>query len=256
MMQSIPRNEGDWKFKYKIRERDRFSHRWATIDEIGRYLNVELSWIISFFISRLASPRLSRRDSFCPMISMIVGGKGIGDADWRFGKRVGTAWRTTRSGAAARFRSRPKSSPGKEARKASQRWLMPVTNTTIQGSHLRDIRNPIRGFDLHKPTLDRVTRGHLTSAHLHAAASKDGRCSFAAIFAIMRSDHSAVAHPPCPFFDLRFQVNHPLCRPSLRLVSRLRETWQTWPIRSNRSLRGRGETMENQDIILSPGFLI
>lgn len=125
-----------------------------------------------------------------------------------------------------------------------------------QGSHLRDIRNPIRGFDLHKPTLDRVTRGHLTSAHLHAAASKDGRCSFAAIFAIMRSDHSTVAHPPCPFFDLRFQVNHPLCRPSLRLVSRLRETWQTWPTRSNRSLRGRGETMENQDIILSPGFLI
>lgn len=179
--------------------------------------------------------------------------------DWR----CGLAFRKTRwngvedtKGEAARFRSRPKSSPGKEARKASQRWLMPVTNTTIQGSHLRDIRNPIRGFDLHKPTLDRVTRGHLTSAHLHAAASKDGRCSFAAIFAIMRSDHSAVAHPPCPFFDLRFQVNHPLCRPSLRLVSRLRETWQTWPTRSNRSLRGRGETMENQDIILSPGFLI
>lgn len=180
--------------------------------------------------------------------------------DWR----CGLAFRKTRwngvedntKGEAARFRSRPKSSPGKEARKASQRWLMPVTNTTIQGSHLRDIRNPIRGFDLHKPTLDRVTRGHLTSAHLHAAASKDGRCSFAAIFAIMRSDHSAVAHPPCPFFDLRFQVNHPLCRPSLRLVSRLRETWQTWATRSNRSLRGRGETMENQDIILSPGFLI
>lgn len=87
----------------------------------------------------------------------------------------------------ARLHSRPKSSPGKEARKASQRWLMPVTNTILQGSHLRDIRNPIRGFDLHKPTLDRVTRGHLTSAHLHAAANKDGRCSFAAIFAIMRA---------------------------------------------------------------------
>lgn len=56
-------------------------------------------------------------------------------------------------------------SSGKEARKASQRWLMPVTNT-IQGSHLRDTRNPIRGFDLHKPTLDRVTRGHLTSCSL------------------------------------------------------------------------------------------
>lgn len=35
---------------------------------------------------------------------------------------------------------------------------MLVTNT-IQGGHLRDTRNPIRGFDLHKPTLYRVTRG-------------------------------------------------------------------------------------------------
>lgn len=52
---------------------------------------------------------------------------------------------------------------------------MLVTNT-IQGSHLRDIRNPIRGFDLHKPTLDRVTRGHL-SARQHAATNKDGRAS-------------------------------------------------------------------------------
>lgn len=36
---------------------------------------------------------------------------------------------------------------------------MLVTNT-IQVGHLRDVRNPIRGFDLHKPTLYRVTRGH------------------------------------------------------------------------------------------------
>lgn len=28
-----------------------------------------------------------------------------------------------------------------------------------QGGHLRDTRNPIRGFDLHKPTLYRVTHG-------------------------------------------------------------------------------------------------
>lgn len=155
----------------------------------------------------------------------------------------------------ARLHSRPKSSPGKEARKASQKWLMPVTNTILQGSHLRDIRNPIRGFDLHKPTLDRVTRGHLTSAHLHAAANKDGRCSFAAIFAIMRATtaHSAVVHPRCPFFDLRFQVNHPLCRPSLRLVSRLRETSETGNGELGRIARYGGETMENQDIILSPG---
>lgn len=49
-------------------------------------------------------------------------------------------------------------SGGREAREGSQRWLMLVTNT-IQGGHLRDIRNPIRGFDLHKTTLYRVTRG-------------------------------------------------------------------------------------------------
>lgn len=47
---------------------------------------------------------------------------------------------------------------GKEAHEELQRWLMLVTNT-IQRGHLRDIRNPIRGFDLHKPTLYRVTRG-------------------------------------------------------------------------------------------------
>lgn len=51
-----------------------------------------------------------------------------------------------------------KRSAGKEAREELQRWLMLVTNT-IQDGHLRDIRNPIRGFDLHKPTLYRVTRG-------------------------------------------------------------------------------------------------
>ena len=46
---------------------------------------------------------------------------------------------------------------------------MPVTNThgappvarERARGHLRNIRNPIWGFDLHKPTLDRVTGTHL-----------------------------------------------------------------------------------------------
>lgn len=119
---------------------------------------------------------------------------------------------------------------------------MPVTNT-IQGSHLRDIRNPIRGFDLHKPTLDRVTRGHLTSAHLHAAANKDGRCSFAfAIFAIMRATtaHSAVVHPRCPFLTSAFRLIILFVVPAFVSSLVLRESSETGRgTRSNRSLRGK-----------------
>lgn len=101
---------------------------------------------------------------------------------------------------------------------------MPVTNT-IQGSHLRDTRNPIRGFDLHKPTLDRVTRGHLTSARSPArrAANKDGRCSFAAIFAIMRATTAPWIILDALFLTSAFRLIILLCRPSLRLVSRLRD---------------------------------
>lgn len=155
----------------------------------------------------------------------------------------------------ARLHSRPKSSPGKEARKASQRWLMPVTNTILQGSHLRDIRNPIRGFDLHKPTLDRVTRGHLTSAHLHAAANKDGRCSFAAIFAIMRATtaHSAVVHPRCPFLTSAFRLIILFVVPAFVSSLGYEKPRKLGTGNSVESLVTRGETMENQDIILSPG---
>lgn len=60
---------------------------------------------------------------------------------------------------------------GKEAHEELQRWLMLVTNT-IQNGHLRDVRNPIRGFDLHKPTLYRVTRGH--HSHLSGAIKMAG----------------------------------------------------------------------------------
>lgn len=66
-------------------------------------------------------------------------------------------------------------SAGKEAREELQRWLILVTNT-IQSSHSRNIRNPIRGFDLHKPTLYRVTRGqrsHLSGAIKMAQRRED-----------------------------------------------------------------------------------
>lgn len=81
-----------------------------------------------------------------------------------------------------------------------------VTNT-IQGSHLRDIRNPIRGFDLHKPTLDRVTRGHLVRC------SKDGRWWPRDIRHYANDDGPRGGASSMPFFDLRFEVNRPLCRP-------------------------------------------
>ena len=124
----------------------------------------------------------------------------------------------------------------------SERWLMSVTNT-IQGSHLRDIRNPIRGFDLHKPTLDRVTRGHLFA---RLATNKDGRRR--------RSlRYSPLCERPRP---IRNVVDALSLTPAFRLiillvviklfVSRLRDRWKRAARTTNRSLLGNERA--NQDV--------
>lgn len=107
---------------------------------------------------------------------------------------------------------------GERSTQRSQRWLMPVTNT-IQGSHLRDIRNPIRGFDLHKPTLDRVTRGHLS------CDQRTWPC-FSLRYSPLceRRRPTALEQRRCPFLTSAFRLIILFVVPAF--VSRLRDPWK------------------------------
>ena len=107
---------------------------------------------------------------------------------------------------------------GERSTQRFQRWLMPVTNT-IQGSHLRDIRNPIRGFDLHKPTLDRVTRGHLS------CDQRTWPC-FSPRYSPLceRRRPTALEQRRCPFLTSAFRLIILFVVPAF--VSRLRDPWK------------------------------
>jgi len=85
---------------------------------------------------------------------------------------------------------------------------------------LRDIRNPIRGFDLHKPTLYRVTRrqrsrlgGATKMARGEVGKGEDLRD-------VLPGHEGGCDLSAMPLLDLLFEVNCPLCRWSVLLPVR------------------------------------